>query len=122
MIEVAAGFVAWLGASMVVLADGRRGLALGVAIATLGLAVLVLQDAGPLPLRFAVLTVTGLAGARVLLGADAPALLTSVVLLALAIGAAAGLGDAPLGAWPYVAAGAVAAGACWVPVRVARAA
>ena len=48
MIEVAAGFVAWLGASMVVLADARRGLALGIAIATLGLAVLVLQDAGPL--------------------------------------------------------------------------
>ncbi len=180
MIEVAAGFVAWLGASMVVLADARRGLALGIAIATLGLAVLVLQDAGPLeaaamalggllasarcassglagwqimppgstprfvvcvavgvlglwiafsvtagegaPLRFAVLTVTGLAGARVLSGADSPALLTSVVLLALAIGAAAGLGDTPSGPWPYVAAGAVAAGACWIPVRVARAA
>jgi hypothetical protein len=32
MIEAAAAFLAWLGAALVVLADGRRGLALGVAL------------------------------------------------------------------------------------------
>lgn len=37
---VAAAFVAWLGAALVVLADGRRGLALGLALLTAALAVL----------------------------------------------------------------------------------
>ena len=40
MIAVAAAFLAWLGAALVVLADGRRGLALGLAILTGGLAFL----------------------------------------------------------------------------------
>lgn len=40
MIAVAAAFLAWLGASLVVLSDGRRGLALGLAALTIGLAVL----------------------------------------------------------------------------------
>ncbi len=35
-----AAFVAWLGAALVVLADGRRGLALGLSLLTIGLAVL----------------------------------------------------------------------------------
>lgn len=47
MFEATAGIVAWLGASVVVLADGRRGLALGAAIAGLGLAAIAWQDAGP---------------------------------------------------------------------------
>jgi hypothetical protein len=37
---IAAALVAWLGASLVVLADGRRGLALGLAMVAIGLAVL----------------------------------------------------------------------------------
>jgi hypothetical protein len=37
---VAAAFVAWLGAALVVLADGRRGLALGLVLLTAALAVL----------------------------------------------------------------------------------
>lgn len=45
--ELAAAFLAWLGASVVVLADGRRGLAAGVAIATAGLAAFALLEAGP---------------------------------------------------------------------------
>jgi hypothetical protein len=40
LIAVAAAFLAWLGAALVVLADGRRGLALGLAVLTAGLAVL----------------------------------------------------------------------------------
>lgn len=47
MIEVGAGIVAWAGASLVVLGDGRRGLALGVAVAGLGLGALAWMHAGP---------------------------------------------------------------------------
>lgn len=39
MTEVAA-FAAWLGAAVIVLSDGRRGLALGLALTTVGFAVL----------------------------------------------------------------------------------
>jgi hypothetical protein len=46
VVEVAGGFVAWLGASLVVLSDGRRGLALGVGLGGAGLAVLAWHDAG----------------------------------------------------------------------------
>ncbi len=47
MIEAGAAFVAWLGASLLVLAEGRRGLALALAVTTIGLAVIVLSGAGP---------------------------------------------------------------------------
>ena len=47
MVDAVAAFVAWLGASVVVLADGRRGLALGAAISAAGMAVLALDVAGP---------------------------------------------------------------------------
>src|SRR5256885_3602779 len=47
LIEGFAGFVAWLGASVVVLSDGRRGLALGAALSTLALAAIVFSGAGP---------------------------------------------------------------------------
>jgi hypothetical protein len=40
LIEAAAAFLAWLGASLVLLSDGRRGLALGLGVLTIGLAVL----------------------------------------------------------------------------------
>lgn len=42
----AAAFTAWLGAALIVLSDGRRGLALGLAVTTLGFAVLAWVDAG----------------------------------------------------------------------------
>ena len=173
-----AAFIAWLGASLIVLADGRRGLALGVGLATAGLAVLVLQRSGPLDagalaaggavasigrlysgagrweimpagstarlilciaagllalwlavavtngsgagLRFAVLSVAGLTGARVLSSDDQPVLLSALALLALAVGAAAGLAGTSPGAWPYLAAGAIAAGATLLPSRTPR--
>ncbi|HET7419651.1 MAG TPA: hypothetical protein VFL27_04670 [Candidatus Dormibacteraeota bacterium] len=47
MLEASAGFIAWLGASLVVVADGRRGLALGVATSALGMAGIAWQAAGP---------------------------------------------------------------------------
>jgi hypothetical protein len=166
--------------SIVVLADGRRGLALGAALATAGLALVALQSAGPISagalaaggviiavrrltnglsgwqlmppgstprlvlcigagllalwiafavttgagaaLRFAVMTVLGLSGARVLSSDQSWVLSTAVGLLALAIAAIAGMGDTSPDPWPYYAAAFVAAGSGWVPVRTARAA
>jgi len=46
VIDFAAAACAWLGAALVVLADGRRGLALGLAAAAAGLSVLAIQDGG----------------------------------------------------------------------------
>lgn len=180
MVEAAAAFVAWLGVSMIVLADGRRGLGLGVALAGLGLAAIVFQGHGLVAaaalavgaaiaaarrlvsgstgwqimppgstprlvlcigagllalwigfgittgtgaaLRFAVMSVVGLAGARVLASDDPAVLLTAVALLALAIAAAAGLSHSAPGMWPYVAAGLIAAAVGWLPVRTPDAA
>ena len=48
MLEAVAALVAWLGASIVVLADGRRGLAAGSGLAAAGIVALVLQATGPL--------------------------------------------------------------------------
>ena len=71
-------------------------------------------------LRFAVLVVLGLAGARVLASDDSAAQLAAVALIALAIAAASGLGPEPPGAAPYVVAALMAAGAGWLPVGWAR--
>jgi hypothetical protein len=178
LIDGSAAFVAWAGAALIVLADGRRGLALGVALAAAGLAVIAGLDAGPVgaamlalgggiaamrrlrtgtdgwavmppgstprlilciatalvalwialgitsgesgALRFAVLAVIGLAGARVLSSVDPNVQLTAVAVLALAVGCAAGLGGD--GVWPYAAAAAMAAGAGWLPLSAPRAA
>ena len=46
MIQPAAGIVVWLGASLVVVADGRRGLAVGIGLSALGLAMLAFVTAG----------------------------------------------------------------------------
>jgi hypothetical protein len=178
LIEGIASFVAWLGASLIVLADGRRGLALGIALAAAGLAAVTWLGAGPVPagilalgggiaaarrlasgprrwavmppgstprlilcvasalvalwialgiasgdgaaLRFAALVVIVLAGARVLSSTDPHVEMTAGAVLALAIGAAAGLAGGDL--WPYAAAALVAAGACWLPLSAPRAA
>ena len=174
MIEGVAAFVAWAGASLIVLSDGRRGLGLGIALTALAIAVIVWATAGPrdaaliaiggaaaagrrlmtgkdawgiMPpgstprlilcigagllglwiglgvtsghsaaLRFAVLVVVGLAGARVLSTDDSDAQLSAVAAVALAVAAAAGLASDAPGAWPYAAAALVAAGASWLPV------
>ncbi len=47
MIEVAAALVVWLGAALVVLADARRGLALGLAVVTIGFAILAWGSGQP---------------------------------------------------------------------------
>jgi hypothetical protein len=46
VLEGAAGFVAWAGASLVVLADGRRGMALGIGVAAAGLGAVAWQAGG----------------------------------------------------------------------------
>jgi len=46
LIQPAAGIVVWLGVSLVVVADGRRGQAVGIALSALGLAVLAFVTAG----------------------------------------------------------------------------
>jgi hypothetical protein len=49
VIEPAATLLAWLGGALIVVADGRRGLALGVALAGLGMGVAVWPYAPGLP-------------------------------------------------------------------------
>jgi voltage-gated potassium channel Kch len=45
-VSAAAAFAAWLGASLIVLSEGRRGLAAGLALVTAGFAVIVLVGGG----------------------------------------------------------------------------
>lgn len=61
MVAAAAGLVAWIGASLIVLSDGRRGLALGMSLAAAGLAAVAWQSGGPL--AAAAIAVGGLAAA-----------------------------------------------------------
>jgi len=172
-VEAAAALLAWLGASLLVLADGRRGLALGLALLTAGFAVLALagglqlgaavvaagggiaawqcwrspaanwgiMPAGSTPrlvlcigsgllglwiaavvtlgpgsaLRFAILVVLGLMGARVLSSSELHVVLAGIAGLALALGAAPGLDLLSDGTVPDVAGGLIAAGVMALP-------
>lgn len=178
MIAATAAFLGWLGVSIIVLADGRRGLAVGLAVATVGLAGVAWQDgdavaglivlgggaaaaalryrAGPggwvlMPpgstarlilcvagglvalwfaasvtigpdgaARFAVLSVIGLSGARIVSSREPSSVVSAVATLALATAVAAHLGAGYAGPVPYVAGALIAAGALLVPVRVAN--
>jgi hypothetical protein len=168
-----AAFVAWLGADLVVLADGRRGLALGLAFLTISFAILAwpagmavgsiaigvggliaafqcwrsgpqewgIMPAGSTPrlilcigsgllafwlaasvttgpdasLRFAVLVVPGLMGARILMSRDVPVVLAGITGLALALAAASGLAAGSPGPIPAIVGGLIAAGVMFVP-------
>jgi hypothetical protein len=172
-VEVAAALLTWLGASLVVLADGRRGLALGLALLTAGFAVLALvgglplgaavvaagggfaawqcwrspaakwgiMPAGSTPrlvlcigsgllglwlaavvtlgpgsaLRFAILVVLGLMGARVLSSRELHVVPAGIAGLALALGAAPGLDLLADGTVPDIAGGLIAAGVMALP-------
>ncbi len=165
MTEVAA-LLAWLGGALVVLSDSRRGLAVGLGLTGIALAVPVwatgdpagaltlavggvlagglrlrggpagwgLMEPGSTPriiltlvvgilalwvavtvaagdqaaLRFAILAVIGLAGARLLQAREQTVSLTALACLALAIGAAAGITAETPGSAPYVLATAIA--------------
>ncbi|GAC1644176.1 MAG: hypothetical protein NVS9B11_14320 [Candidatus Dormibacteraceae bacterium] len=175
MVETVAAGIAWLGASVLVLADGRRGLALGLALVAAGFSVIALTSGLPagaaavatgggiaawqcwrspsarwkiMPpgstprlvlcigsglfglwvaaalmigpgagMRFAVLVVLGLMGARVLASSELHAVLAGIAGLALALGASAGLDVTSAGIVPDVAAGLIAAGVMALPRR-----
>jgi len=178
LIAVAAAFLAWLGAALIVLSDGRRGLALGLTLLTIGLAALAWPAGTPFgaiaiaaggliaaarclrsasatweimppgstarlilciasglialwlaasvttgtgaPLRFAVLVVLGLMGARILMSREAPVVLTGIASLALVLGVAAGLAPGTPGPIPAIVGGLIAAGVMFVPARPAE--
>ncbi|HEY2599305.1 MAG TPA: hypothetical protein VGJ79_12590 [Candidatus Dormibacteraeota bacterium] len=88
--NAAAAFIAWLGAALFVLSEGRRALALGMALITVGFAVLAQTGGGPLAAS-AFLVGGGIAaGRRFRSGPDVwgvmPAGSTARVVLAAAIG------------------------------------
>lgn len=180
MVEGTGAFLAWLGASLVVLSDGRRGLGAGAFVAAAGIALasfanagwigatalvlgglvagagrlragppgwaimpagstprLVLCVAGGLialwvgvgvmsgddaGLRFAVMAMIGLAGARVLANDDRSMVLTATAVLALGVAAAAGLAAQSPNPAVYVVAATIAAVSTWIPAGAPRAA
>jgi len=61
VIELAAALLVWLGAALVALADARRGLALGLALVTIGFAVLAWATGQPV--GAIALTLGGMTGA-----------------------------------------------------------
>jgi len=168
VIEATAAGLAWLGASLVVLADGRRGLALGLALLTIGFTVLAVASGlqiggaavavgggiaawqcwrspaakwgimpagstprlvlcigsgllavvtiGPgAPLRFSVLVVLAVLGARMLSTSELHVLLAGIAGMALALGAAPGLEVPSAGIVPDIAGGLIAAGVMALP-------
>jgi hypothetical protein len=89
-VNAAAAFIAWLGAALLVLSEGRRALALGMALITVGFAVLA-QTGGGAVAASAMLAGGGIAaGRRFRSGPDVwgfmPAGSTGRVVLAAAIG------------------------------------
>ncbi len=175
---VAAAFVAWLGAALVVLADGRRGQALGLALLTAALAVLAwpagmafgavaiaigglvaaarcwrsgpptwaIMPAGSTPrlvlciasgllalwvaaslttgtgapLRFTVLVVVGLMGARIQMSREAPVVMTAIAAFALALGVAPGLAPTAPGPVAAIVGALIAGGVMFVAAGRAR--
>ncbi|HKW58336.1 MAG TPA: hypothetical protein VJR46_01075 [Candidatus Dormibacteraeota bacterium] len=102
--EIVGAFTAWLGASLVLLADGRRGLAAGMALATLGLAAACLSAQGPFAAAVIFAggavaavrrTTVGGPGWAIMPPGSTPRLVTCVAggLLALWIGLAVTTGD-----------------------------
>lgn len=104
--DFAAAFLAWLGASTVLLADGRRGLAAGMALAALGLAGVCLPVGGPLVAAFVLAggavaaarrAMVGPAGWGVMPAGSTPRLVTCVTagILALWVALAVIAGEGP---------------------------
>jgi hypothetical protein len=67
------------------------------------------------PLRFAVLVVLGLMGARMLMSREAPVVLTGIASLALVLAVAPGLAPESPGSIPAIVGGLIAAGVMFVP-------
>jgi len=125
LIDPAAGIAVWLGVSMLVVADGRRAIAAGVALATLGMSVLTLVTAGPLAAaalaagggvaaarRFA----SGPAGWDILPSGSTPRLVLCIATAIVAFWIAAGLTEGPVASLRFavmVAVALAAARALW---------
>lgn len=178
MISPAAGVILWLGATLIVVGDGRRAMATGIGLSTLGLAILAFLVGGAAPaaalalggaiaaarrfvsgpsgwailppgstprlvlciaaalvafwlaagitsgpyasLRFATLLGAALAAARALITTEESALLTAFVLLTLSVASGAGVGSSQPELAPYLAGGALAALAGWLPLPRSR--
>jgi hypothetical protein len=67
------------------------------------------------PLRFAVLVVLGLMGARMLMSREAPAVLTGIASLALVLAVASGLAPGSPGSITALVGALIAAGVMFVP-------
>ena len=177
-IEGAAALLAWVGASLLVVSDGRRGLGLGLALLTAAFAALALASglpigaaaigvggglaawqcwrsgtagwgimpAGSTPrlvlcvgsgvlalwvaaavtngpgaaLRFAVVAVLGLTGARALASSEISVVLAGIAGFALALATAPSLELPSQGVFPDIAGGLIAAGVMAIP-RAGRA-
>ena len=167
MIDGTAALLAWLGASLLVLSDGRRGLGVGLALLSAAFAILALTGGLPVgavavaaggglaawqcwrsgtagwgimpagstprlvlcvgsgvlalwvaavvtngpgaPMRFAVLAVLGLTGARVLASSEISVVLAGIAGFALALAAAPALEVPSPGVFPDIAGGLIAA-------------
>lgn len=88
--SAAAAFIVWLGAALLILSEGRRALALGMALITVGFGVLALAGGGPLAAS-AMLVGGGIAaGRRLRSGPDVWGLMppgsTARLVLAVAVG------------------------------------
>jgi hypothetical protein len=104
LISPAAGIAVWLGASLVVVSDGRRGLAVGIALTAAGLATFALLVASPpaaaaLALGGAVATArrwfAGAAGWAILPPGSTPRLVLCVATALIAFWVAAGVTSGP---------------------------
>ena len=88
--SAAAAFIVWLGAALIVLSEGRRALALGMALITIGFAVLVQSGVGGLAASATLVGGGFAAGRRFRSGPDAwgvmPSGSTARVVLAAAVG------------------------------------
>ncbi len=128
----AGAFAAWAGASVIVLADGRRGLAAGVGLVALGFTVLAWTDGhwleGAILLAGGAVSVFELVRAgpqewvagRLLQGQRAVAVLTAAAGLALALAGASGLAPNGAGLAPYLVGALTAAGALLLPAAEPR--
>lgn len=70
MIEGVAAFGAWAGASLIVLSDARRGLALGIALAALAIAIIVWSTTGALEAGLIAIGGAVAAARRLMVGED----------------------------------------------------
>lgn len=104
MISPAAGIVVWFGASLAVVSDGRRGLAVGIALTAAGVAMFALLTGGPPAAAVLALGGAIAAGRRYFVGPDGweilppgstPRLVLCIATALIAFWVAAGVASGP---------------------------